>query len=684
MAEIETRSYEQLPEATSLSPTDIITMQSPEGPAKKISVARAFSLFQNCDAALETVADLTTDAAAIALPVQSLAVVYANPDPTQSGYWVKTSATGSGAWALTDIQYGYAAGYASQAGTAKDAAETASIAASEFADLAEVAALTLDNIYADTAAGLAAVSEGGYFWTSNPLKLWRDVLGVAVEQDAPATRAALGASDGALLVRWILDGSGPSARDLQSRLREGLIGTVKDIDEAAGGGEDDDTAAIEAAFANREDAGKNLLFGKGTYVCAQISRTEPGMSFSGDGASLTKIKAKTGLTGPQLNMLYSSSNFYGEFGGFTLDMTDAPDQLAAKFNDIHRGKMRGINIIGGAGFEIGAGGDMRLSDMFYLNPSEYGFIFDGDIGSEQYISDTLVRVTDPAITAEAGYYGKRTTGVDTGALYFRQSRVTRGGGTLNNGYKFKCTGEDAPSMFALGHGTVADNINGSGACYNFINVKDCMFHDGFGRGSAAGGVVRLENTQDIFFAGNDMDNGPSGKLWNFVGTEVRPTSDGNKMVQGIAYNFGDDAAVTAFAFRDFFTSNVTLTNSGTKLVNSFTEAQASSPVEFITHPSGGPLGMVRFVDPINNKRFSVRNANGRLEFFNNDDALVVSLDNAGIGEFLTAVHVAGQQVVGARGDAIANPTGGSVVDVEARAALVALLDHFRGWLSIST
>lgn len=122
MAEIETRSFEQLPEATSLSPDDIITMQSPSGPAKKIKVGQAFALFQNCDIALETVADLTTDAAAIALPVQSLAVVYANPDATQSGYWLKTSAAGSGTWALTDIQYGYSAAYADQAKGARDAA----------------------------------------------------------------------------------------------------------------------------------------------------------------------------------------------------------------------------------------------------------------------------------------------------------------------------------------------------------------------------------------------------------------------------------------------------------------------------------------------------------------------------------------------------------------------------------
>lgn len=43
----------------------------------------------------------------------------------------------------------------------------------------------------------------------------------------------------------------------------------------------------------------------------------------------------------------------------------------------------------------------------------------------------------------------------------------------------------------------------------------------------------------------------------------------------------------------------------------------------------------------------------------------------------TSVSVGGQQVVGARGTAIANPAGGSVIDVEGRTAIVAVLDRLR-------
>ena len=41
------------------------------------------------------------------------------------------------------------------------------------------------------------------------------------------------------------------------------------------------------------------------------------------------------------------------------------------------------------------------------------------------------------------------------------------------------------------------------------------------------------------------------------------------------------------------------------------------------------------------------------------------------------LELAGSQVVGARGAAVANPTGGTVVDVASRAALSAVLDRMR-------
>lgn len=48
------------------------------------------------------------------------------------------------------------------------------------------------------------------------------------------------------------------------------------------------------------------------------------------------------------------------------------------------------------------------------------------------------------------------------------------------------------------------------------------------------------------------------------------------------------------------------------------------------------------------------------------------------------LELAGSQVVGARGAAVANPSGGANVDAEARAAIVAILDRMRSHGLIAT
>ena len=84
---------------------------------------------------------------------------------------------------------------ADESKAARDEAETARDAASDSADLAAAIALAGDNVYPSTSAGLAAVAEGGYFWTAADLKLWRDVSSVAEEQNGIATRTITDAID---------------------------------------------------------------------------------------------------------------------------------------------------------------------------------------------------------------------------------------------------------------------------------------------------------------------------------------------------------------------------------------------------------------------------------------------------------------------------------------------------------
>lgn len=492
------------------------------------------------------------------------------------------------------------------------------------------------------------------------------------------TDLGLPASSGSSLIGHILDGANATARTEQDKLREGTIGTVTDIDPTAGGGVTADTTAITNAFGNRETAGKPLSFPKGTYITGQQTRTV-GTSFTGVGSSQTTVKAASGLAGPLLNMTYASSFFYGDVGGMTIDMSAAPTRQALFMNDVHRTKVRDIATISGAGIKIAAGGDMRLSNIFALNPTVYGVEFNGDIGSEQYINTSLVRVEDAAVTLTAGYTVQRTTSADTGGFYFQDTRVTRGAGTINNGYLIEGTNATAPSLFVFLNRAVADNINGSGACYNFIKVKDCFLSDSFGRGSATGGAVRLQDTQDILISGNDLDNGVGGKVIHLTGTELRPISLGNKIVQGTAYHFGASASVSGFVFDDVINSGVTLTNDGTKLANSMTEHQYRSALNVVTHPSGGAVGCFNLYDAINANRIHMRNSNGAWQVLNAGFNLIFNLDNGGRLDLFSGVSVGGQNVVGARGAAVADAV--AAVAAPTQAEFNALVTQFNTLLS---
>ncbi len=82
----------------------------------------------------------------------------------------------------------------------------------------------------------------------------------------------------------------------------------------------------------------------------------------------------------------------------------------------------------------------------------------------------------------------------------------------------------------------------------------------------------------------------------------------------------------------------------------------------------GPGGW-RFVAAVAGMR-SLDKASGQTATFDGTSWVVGTLKGA-------KLELAGSQVVGARGAAVANPSGGTIVDVEARGAIAALLDRLR-------
>lgn len=95
---LETRTYEQLSPATVAEPGDLIALQTPGGPLKKIDLAKIIGRLGPVDVVAEEFADLT-----LVHDAGELAIVYADPDPVKNTYYVKTGASGAGAWARSNL-----------------------------------------------------------------------------------------------------------------------------------------------------------------------------------------------------------------------------------------------------------------------------------------------------------------------------------------------------------------------------------------------------------------------------------------------------------------------------------------------------------------------------------------------------------------------------------------------------
>lgn len=533
----------------------------------------------------------------------------------------------------------------------------------EAAQLAAATAMAASNFFgtgqfgseaAAIAAGELATPPGALFSVDDGsgalIYLERTAEG-SVEVARAVTPSALAGAGGAGAIGWSLEGLGAIPRNLAERLREGLTGSVRDFDLMAGSG-GDDTDAFVLAFENREAMGRPLNIGDGAFQIGSVTRTS-GISFNGSGPQRSRLIATPGLEAPLLNLTYATSLFNANIGSLALDMGEE-DQTAVHVNDVHRTVFENWEITGGStGFYLGAGGDCRLDRMFLLNQKNIGLEINGDIGSEQYVIRSLIRVTDPDIEQESALKLRRETTADTGGFYFLQPRITRGGGIINNGFDFRAENPNT-LLFAFLIGAVADNINGNGAALRMKNVSDIMSIGGFFRGSANLGAIAAETSRDVSAISSDVDNGPLGKCVNFIGVNTRFSSFLNKYNQGTVFHYTDGASSPGLSFLDIVNSFANLTNSAAALLASFTEYRTASPMRFITAPGGGKQSTVSLWDLASNKQIHLRCSNGVLQILNDDFSLITECrfngDIAG-GDFVfvnQGIAVGGVKVVGAQ------------------------------------
>lgn len=100
---LETRSIAQLARLVAVPSGAIVPIQVEGAPAGGVPVDALFGKYLAVDVSYETAAELHAD---LAHDANAIGLVYSDPDPTNSIYWVKSGASGVGEWVKTNIAAG--------------------------------------------------------------------------------------------------------------------------------------------------------------------------------------------------------------------------------------------------------------------------------------------------------------------------------------------------------------------------------------------------------------------------------------------------------------------------------------------------------------------------------------------------------------------------------------------------
>lgn len=156
----ETRSIEQLPVATAVSPDALTVVQEPGGVAQQLAIRQLLGRLISTDESSETEEDLQD---LLDYPANSIGLVFADADPAKNGWYRKTGASGAGNWVQFEKLSDYAAARITGLVTAAEAARTAA----ELVLAQTLLAALTGPPFATPAAGLAAVAEGATFFATD-------------------------------------------------------------------------------------------------------------------------------------------------------------------------------------------------------------------------------------------------------------------------------------------------------------------------------------------------------------------------------------------------------------------------------------------------------------------------------------------------------------------------------------
>lgn len=428
------------------------------------------------------------------------------------------------------------------------------------------------------------------------------------------------------------------------------------------------TAAVQALI-DAAPVGADIRFPAGTFNLDGLTITKR-LRISGAGNQATTLNMRT--TSAASVML--DINFAGEnpvVRDLGIRLNNALNAIGVRVTGAHHGMFDDLYITGGSiGVHFYSGGASILNRGVISNQTAAGVLINGDLGTEYKLRAPHI-YRDTAGTTQALVKVKRTTGNDTGGIYFEDVLLVRAAGTTLAGFDIEC---DVPNtvMPIFFTGCVSDNHDG-GYAARVKNVVDVMVAGSWFSGAAgAPGSILIDGGRN-FTASASRFHSVSGPAVTFAGSHVGSSFFGNIYSGTCAFSLPSGGAPTKlFHAGDILVGTTPLTDDFGRLSASGNGNNEVSPLTVLTRGDGGAaqaFALGNSEDSNRRKKFLRVLADGTLQILNNAfSSAVATLTDAGLltttGGLATTgklrLYGAGPAVVAASGAGL-NPPGPGVL-----------------------